>query len=161
MTRIHAALISLALGVACADAPPRASSADAGAGIDSLNARIEQAYRTKDPRAYAALYTDSGVFEWPAVETVRGPAGMEAMARSLWPPLNELDLKIRVASRRIASDHATEFGAFEESWRDTSGVRMTEYGRYVTLFARQADGGWRIDRFVGFSDSSRPLPPKR
>lgn len=154
-------LIPLLAAIACSQDRLPSSTSDAGAGIDSLNTRIEQAYRTKDPRAYAALYTDSGVFEWPAVETVRGPAGMEAMARALWPPLNELDLKIRVASRRIASDHATEFGAFEESWRDTSGVRMTEYGRYVTLFAKQTDGGWRIDRFVGFSDSSRPLPPKR
>jgi uncharacterized protein (TIGR02246 family) len=154
-------LIPLLAAIACSQGPPRSSAADAGARIDSLNARIEQAYRAKDPKAYAALYTDSAVFEWPAVETVRGPAGLEAMARSLWPSLEDLDLKLRVASRRIAPDHATEFGAFEESWRDTSGARMTEYGRYVTLFAKEADGSWRIDHFVGFSDSSRPLPPKR
>jgi ketosteroid isomerase-like protein len=159
--RIGAAMIPLFIvGVACSQAPPQPSASEAGAGIDSLNARLEQAYRNKDPRAYAALYTDSAVFEWPASNSVRGPAGLEAMARELWPPLNDLDLKLTVASRKVAPDHATEFGAFEESWRDPKGVRMAEYGRYVVYFVRQGDGRWRIDRFFGFEDSARKLPAR-
>ena len=90
-------LIPLLAAIACSQERPGSSAAAAGAGLDSLNARIEQAYRAKDPKAYAALYTDSAAFEWPAVETVRGPAGLEAMARSLWPPLEDLDLKPRLA----------------------------------------------------------------
>ncbi len=155
---IGAAMIPLfVLGVACSKAPPRPSASEAGAGIDSLNVRLEQAYRSKDPQAYAALYTDSAVFEWPASNTVRGPAGLEAMARELWPPLHDLDLKLTVASRKVAADHATEFGAFRESWRDPKGVRMAEFGRYVVYFVRQGDGSWRIDRFFGFEDSTRKV----
>lgn len=130
----------------------------AAAGIDSLNARLVQAYRSRDPKAYGALYTDSAVFEWPAFNTVRGPAGMEAMVRGNWASLNDMDLKLSVSSRRIAPNHATEFGAFEQSWRDSSGARMTEFGRYVTILAREADGSWRIDRFLGFADSTRSSP---
>jgi ketosteroid isomerase-like protein len=137
------------------------SQAEANAGIDSLNARIERAYREKNARAYAELYTDSAVFEWPAVPTVRGRAGLEAMARELWPPLPELDLRLIVSSRRIAAGHATEHGAFEESWRDSTGGRKTEYGRYVVLLARQPDLSWRMDRFFGFSDSSRTAPARK
>src|SRR5437879_12517982 len=62
--------------------PARPSAADATAGIDSLNAALVRAYRTHDPQAYAALYTDTAVFEWPAFNTVRGPAQLAAMARS-------------------------------------------------------------------------------
>ena len=141
---------------ACSQAPRRSTS-DASASIDSLNARLIQAYRTRDPRAYGALYTDSAIFEWPAFNTVRGRAGLEAMARSNWPALNDMDLELTVASRRVAADHATEFGAFRQSWRDTSDVRMTEFGRYVVLLARDGDSGWRIDRFFGFADSTRPM----
>jgi ketosteroid isomerase-like protein len=119
-----------------------------------------QAYRARDPQAYGALYTDSAVFEWPAFNTVRGRAGMEAMARTNWASLNEMDLRLTISSRRVAADHATEFGAFEQSWRDSGGVRMTEFGRYVTVLARGPDSAWRIDRFFGFADSTRPLPPK-
>ena len=138
--------------------PPAApSTADANAGIDALNTRIVDAYRKHDPQAYAALYTDSAVFEWPAFDTVRGPTALAAMAKGNWATLQDMDLRLTVADRRIATDHATEIGAFEQSWRDSSGARMAEFGRYVAVLARQADGSWRMDRFFGFSDSTRTL----
>jgi ketosteroid isomerase-like protein len=157
MTSIRAIVIPLlTFGVACSQAPgPHAG--EANGGIDSLNARLVEAYRQRDPRTYATLFTDSAVFEWPAFNTVRGRAGMEAMARSNWASLNDMDLQLTVASRRIASNQATEFGAFQQSWRDSKGVRMTEFGRYVVSLARQGDSSWRIDRFFGFADSTRPL----
>jgi len=120
-----------------------------------LNARVVQAYQRHDPQAYAALYTDTAVFEWPAFNTVRGPAELAAMARSNWASLNDMDLRLIVSSRRVAPDHVTEFGAFEQSWRDSKGGRMTEFGRYVTFLVRKNDGTWLIDRFFGFEDSTR------
>ena len=145
------------LGIACLACaqPSRPSVAEATAGIDSLNTHIVQAYRSHDPQAYAALYTDTAVFEWPAFNTVRGPTALAAMARENWASLKDMDLRLTVATRRVAPDHATEFGAFEQSWRDASGVRMTEFGRYVALLLRQQDGSWRMDRFFGFEDSTR------
>ena len=72
-----------------------------------------------------------------------------------------MNLELIVASRRFAADHATEIGAFEQSWRDSTGGRSTEYGRYVTVLARQPDGRWLMDRFFGFSDSTRSAPAAR
>jgi len=160
MTTVMGASIRVtvaSLGIAClaCGQPSRPSVAEATAGIDSLNAHIVQAYRSHDPRAYAALYTDTAVFEWPAFNTVRGPTALAAMARENWASLRDMDLRLTVATRRVAPDHATEFGAFEQSWRDGSGVRMTEFGRYVALLLRQQDGSWRMDRFFGFEDSTR------
>ena len=135
-----AGAVTLLLAILSSCSPgPRQSASDAAAGIDSLNARLVQAFRAHDPRAYGALYTDSAIFEWPAFNTVRGRAGMEAMARSNWAALEDMDLRLTVSSRRVASDHATEFGAFEQSFRDSSGGRMTEFGRYVTVLARGPD----------------------
>jgi ketosteroid isomerase-like protein len=153
-------VVPVLVAVAACSQPTRESVDDAGAGIDSLNARLVQAYRTGDPRSYGALYTDSAEFEWPAFNTVRGRAGMEAMARTNWAALNDMDLLLTVTARRLAANHATEFGAFQQSWRDSAGMRMTEYGRYVTSLTRQPDGRWRIDRFFGFADSTRPLPKR-
>jgi ketosteroid isomerase-like protein len=147
--------IALALGasLACtADRRAAPSSADANAGVDSLNARLSKAYRDHDPVAYGKLFTDSAVFEWPAFETVRGRAGLEAMAKSNWASLSDMDLKLDVAQRRIAPDHVTEFGAFQQAYRDTSGKHV-EYGRYVAVLVPASDG-WRMDRFFGFSDST-------
>jgi ketosteroid isomerase-like protein len=156
-----AAIISLLLlGVACSEVAQESSTDDPSAGIDSLNLRLVQAYRDRNPQAYGALYTDTAVFEWPAFNTIRGRAGLEAMARDNWPSLNDMDLQVSVSARRVALNHATEFGAFQQSWTDPKGVRMTEFGRYVTALARQPDGSWLIDRFFGFEDSVRPLPKR-
>lgn len=147
-------LIVLTVVVACS-AEARAPASDANAGIDSLNAQLVRSYRNRDPRAYGALYTDTAVFEWPAFTNVRGPAALAAMAQSNWAGERDVDLRLDVGNRRIAPDHATEFGAFQQTWTDSAGVRRTEFGRYVTLLVRQKDRGWRMDRFFGFEDSTR------
>src|SRR5688500_17865297 len=146
----------LLLCVACAQTPDGDADGDASAGIDGLNARVSEAYRTRDPKKYGELFTDTAVFEWPALNNVRGRAALEAMVRDGWATLNDMDLKLDVASRRLSRDHATEFGAFRQSLRDSKGARRVEYGRYVTVLARQPDNSWRIDRFLGFADSTRP-----
>lgn len=154
-TRLSAAAFLCLAGLACR------SSGDASAGpagIDSLNARLVAAYRNHDPQAYAALFTDTAVFEWPAFTTVRGRAALAAMATSNWAALKAMELRLTVAARRLAPDHATEFGAFEQSWSeggDSSGRRMTEFGRYVAVLLRQENGTWLMDRFFGFEDSLR------
>ena len=157
---LRISIVSLCIaGLACSGSA-RPAGPEANAGIDSLNARVIDTYRKKDPQAYAALYTDTAVFEWPAFNTVRGPAQLAEMVRSNWASLNDMDLRLNVSNRRIAPDHATEFGAFEQSWRDSTGGRMTEFGRYVTVLVRQKDGSWRMDRFFGFEDSTRATPKR-
>lgn len=154
--RYHLALAALGLIAATAACSRSAEpSRDASAGIDSLNARLVSAYRNRDPKAYAALFTDSAVFEWPAFESVRGPTALGGMARSNWAAEHDVDLRVVPSARRLAADHATEFGAFQQSWTDSSGARMTEFGRYATYLSRQADGTWRMDRWLGFEDSTR------
>ena len=154
------AAAAVCVAAACSPAPAPFSASAANAGIDSLNARLSQTYRDRDPIAYGALYTDSAVFEWPAFKTVRGRSGMEAMARSNWASLKDMDLKLIVSSRRVEANQATEFGAFEQSYSDSSGARMIEFGRYVVSLARDSTAGWRIDRFFGFADSSRAAPER-
>lgn len=134
-----------------------ASDSAANAGLDALNARLIEAYRRRDPQAYAALYTDTAVFEWPAFNTVRGPAALAVMARDNWAAERDVELRLKVAARRLAGQQATEFGAFEQSWSDSAGVRRTEFGRYATVVVRGSDGTWRLDRFLGFEDSTRLL----
>jgi len=152
------ALLALLAQTACtneqraAPATRDTAAATADAGVDSLNARLSKAYRDRDPVAYGRLFTDSAVFEWPAFNTVRGRAGLEAMARTNWAALADMNLELDVAHRRVAPDHVTEFGAFQQSYRDSSG-RNIEYGRYVAVLVPATDG-WRMDRFFGFSDST-------
>jgi ketosteroid isomerase-like protein len=151
---------AIALGGCANDPSIRANAVDphAGARIDSMNAKLSAVYRARDWRGYAQLFTDSAVFEWPQIPNVTGRSGLEALARDGWKPLDDLALRIVPHSRRIGADHATEFGAFEESWRDSTGGRKIEFGRYAEVLARQPDGTWLIDRFLGFEDSTVTRP---
>jgi len=152
MSTPRSLIVSLCIaGFAC-----RAPSAtDAAAGVDSLNAALIQTFRSHDPQAYGAVFTDSALFEWPAFNSVRGRTALAAMAQSNWAALKDMDLRLTVANRRYAPNHVTEFGAFEQSWSDSSGARMTEFGRYVAVLIRQGNGTWLMDRFFGFEDSTR------
>jgi hypothetical protein len=146
--------LALCAALACATEQRTASgTTSVDAGVDSLNARLSKAYRDHDPAAYGTIFTDSAVFEWPAFNTVRGRAGLEAMARTNWAALRDMDLRLDVAHRRAAPDHVTEFGAFQQSYADSSGARSIEYGRYVAVLVPRS-GGWLMDRFFGFSDST-------
>ena len=150
----HGIAVVLLSLLACA--PERSAvqgAGDADAGVDSLNARISKAYRDHDPVAYGRLFTDSAVFEWPAFTTVRGRGGLEAMARTNWAALRDMDLELDVAHRRIAPDHVTEFGAFRQAYADSAGARSVEHGRYVAVLVPRGDV-WLMDRFFGFSDST-------
>lgn len=154
--RRRAVILALSVVSGCAkvDASPPDAANTANAGLDSLNARLTAAYRTRDPAAYAALYTDSAVFEWPGLAPIRGPAALGDMVREMWSSERDVDLRLTVAARRSTDTHATEFGAFEQTWRDSAGVTRTEYGRYASLLVRDADGSWHLDRFLGFEDST-------
>ena len=147
------ALLLLGAALACTTERRAALGTAVDAGVDSLNARLSKAYRDRDPVAYGAIFTDSAAFEWPAFNTVRGRGGLEAMARSNWAALRDMDLRLDVAHRRFAPDHVTEFGAFQQSYSDSTGARSIEYGRYVAVLVPRSDG-WLMDRFFGFSDST-------
>ena len=153
MTRRATVVTCCLAGLGCSSGPARSDAA----GIDSLNAHITQAYRTHDPKAYGALFTDSAVFEWPAFNTVRGAPALAKMAEDNWAALRDMDLRLDVSARRFAPGHVTEFGAFEQTYTEASGKRSTEYGRYVAVLVRQKDGRWLMDRFFGFEDSTRVL----
>src|SRR2546421_13000913 len=87
--------------------PARPSAGEATAGIDSLNAALVHAYRTHDPLAYAALYTDTAGFEGPAVNTGRGPPQLAAMARSKWASPKDMGLRPTLPRRPAPPGHST------------------------------------------------------
>src|SRR5258708_11832495 len=89
---IRITIVSLCVaGLACSQASG-ASESQANAGIDSLNARLISTYRTRDPQAYGALFTDTAVFQWPAFNTVPRPPSPAAMANNNSAGLIEPDL---------------------------------------------------------------------
>jgi ketosteroid isomerase-like protein len=131
--------------------PDRA--ADAAAELDALSERVVAAHRARDTRALAALQTDSVVFEWQGASTSYGRRDFESRMRSNWAQRNDLDLVLHLSARRVEGNRATEVLHYTETWRETPDALTSEYGRYVVLLLRQPDREWRIERWIGFTDS--------
>jgi ketosteroid isomerase-like protein len=109
-------VLALAEALGCsAVASPAASTNTLNAELGSLNVRLAESYRRRDPAAYAALYTDSAVFAWPGLAPVRGPAALGSMVQEMWAAERDVDLRLRAAARRVSEGHASEFGALSNA----------------------------------------------
>ncbi|MBI1722581.1 MAG: DUF4440 domain-containing protein, partial [Gemmatimonadetes bacterium] len=47
-----------------------------------------------------------------------------------------------VAAR--SGDLAYSIGTYELSWNDPTGKRVTDRGKYATIWRKQADGTWKV-----------------
>lgn len=141
----------LALG-GCASVPGGLSADNGGAELATLRRLIEGTHGRRDAAALGALHTEEAVYEWRGRGTpVTGRAALVRHLGEVWATRRELRLELTVSDLRIHAGRAYEFGSYEETWIDPRDVRVTEFGRYVTAYARAADGQWRVERTVGFA----------
>lgn len=129
------------------------SPGDAEAELTLLRKQLEDIHGSRDAAAFAALHTDGTIFEWRGRPTpITGRTALENAQREIWAGRRELRLTLQVSELRVHRDRAYEYGSFEETWIDPYGSKLTEFGRYVTAYAKEADGQWRIARTFGFTD---------
>ncbi len=162
-------LLCLSAG-GCVVAPPSASLAPAPAAavpdrvpavaavpaddpaLGLLRRMIEEAHGRRDAAALSQLYVAGPVYEWRGRSIpLTGRRDLERHLRKVWSNRRELRLDLQVAELHVHADRAYEFGSYEETWLEDGERRITEFGRYVTAYLREADGEWRIVRTLGFS----------
>jgi uncharacterized protein (TIGR02246 family) len=120
--------------------------------IEEIRRRVEAAENAGDPEYYAGLLADDAVFMVPDFPVQNGRDACAAFLRDLMPGLIEVfDRRITYAGSevRVLDDIAFDRGEFAFTIRPRSGgdaSRVT--GKYFWLYARAADGGWRLSRAV-------------
>lgn len=145
-------LLLVAFG-GCATVPSGLSSPDAEADLAVLRKLVEDTHGRRDAVALGALHAESAVYEWRGRATpVTGRVELVRHVRDIWADRRELRLNLQVAEVSVHTDRAYEFGTYEETWIDPRDIRVTEFGRYVTAYARETDGQWRIARTFGFAN---------
>lgn len=125
----------------------------AGPAIDEANAEWARAIRTGDADALSRPYAEDAVFVLPDGDTVRGHAAIRAMyaGRRLPAGVAVVDAGIESAGRVAAdADDVYEWGSAWTLVRGPDGRTTRRGGRFVTVWHRQADGGWRIVRNLAF-----------
>ncbi len=147
--------------VVCGCAPLRSSRATSRA-TDAVRAQIEQAaarfgetFNRGDVVALAAMYDTGAVVLAPNAPPMRGRQNIEA----LWAGARQQGfrtLNLTVNSVELIGDHAIELGSYTLVVQPSGQPEMTDRGKYMVIWKRQADGTWRLYRDM-FNTS---MPPR-
>jgi ketosteroid isomerase-like protein len=140
-TGFLAAILISALG-AC---QPADQSTTAAAEVRAADSAWAQAFLRKDLNGYMSFVDSTASTQQPNGPTATGAAAIRELIQGFfsmpglsgtWQPVTA------VASR--SGDLAYSAGTYELSWNDPSGNRVTERGKYLEVWRRQADGSWKM-----------------
>ena len=140
-------LLSIAAAIFLAAAePPRDPKLTTA--IAKANSEWAAAMKTGDAATIAAPYTDDAVFVGVDGGCTKGKAAIEAMYRDRFARRG-FATDTKIDSRHLVVDGDL---AYESGWGEMTTVKdgkpATAGGAFLTVWKRQADGGWKILRNV-------------
>ena len=142
-----------------ASAPPDTRAADEAA-IRKADADWVKAPATKQPEAWASYYADDAVV-LPPNDTLAGSkeAILKPIAEFLKTPglsVTWHQTKVEVAK---SGDLAYAYGTYDMSADGPKGKPITDHGKIVEVWKKQADGGWKCVVDTWNSDLPSAPPP--
>ena len=143
-------------GIARAQAPAQSSVTDPEIrkAIDAGNAKYVEAFAKSDAGALAGLYDESGSRFSPNGVVVRGrPAIAESVAAFMKSVTGPIKVNIETQDLWLEDDLAYETGKYTYTFTPPGKTETQTGGHYVTVWKRQADGGWRIMADMGVSNN--------
>jgi uncharacterized protein (TIGR02246 family) len=145
------------LTVACSTAPappPDTRAADVQAVKDVEAAWVNDA-ASKDAGKWASYFTDDGSGLYPGAATLNGKAAIRAAMASYFADPN-FALTFQ-STRTVASkggDLVYSQGTYSMTMTDPKTKKpMTDKGKFLTVYAKQADGSWKAVADTFNSDS--------
>lgn len=144
-----------ALGAACAPAAPApAGLSDADRAALAANAdAAAAAANSGDKAAWVAMYADDAVMLAPNSEPVNGKAAIAEVING-FPPLS--GVKFTQVSVDGVGDAAWVQGTYEMTMTPPGAAPISDRGKYLEVWRKQADGSWKIVRDI--YNTSVPLP---
>jgi uncharacterized protein (TIGR02246 family) len=153
------ALVALAAGCSSAPAPappapPDTRAADVQAVKDVEAAWVKSA-ADKDAEKYASFYAEDCSGLYPGAQTLNGKAAIKAvMAPYLADPKFSLTFQ---STRTVASkggDMVYSQGTYTSTMTNPKTKKlMTDKGKFLTVYIKQADGSWKAVADTYNSDS--------
>jgi uncharacterized protein (TIGR02246 family) len=145
--------VALTMGlviVGCAVQQSSTSAAPRGAAgvraqIEQNAARFSEAFNRGDVAAVAVMYDTGAVVLAPNAPVMRGRQNIEALwAGARQQGFKTLDLVVN--SVEVIGSHAIELGSYTLVIQPPGQGEMTDRGKYMVVWKRQADGSWKLYR---------------
>ncbi|MGA3196573.1 MAG: nuclear transport factor 2 family protein [Terriglobales bacterium] len=159
-TSLIVCLALVALTVACSNAPtppappPDTRAADVQAVKDVEAAWVKDA-ATKDPDKWASYFAEDGSGLYPGGPILNGKAAIRA---AIVPILADPNFSLTFQSTRAMASKGGDMVYSEGTYTMTitnpkTKKPMTDKGKYLTVYSKQADGSWKAVSDTFNSDS--------
>ncbi len=105
---------------------------------------------------YASFVTEDAVFLPPNAARIDGRAGVREMILQ-FTQAEDFSIDWKATSIEVAADGKLGYaiGMFEYSLKDAAGNPVSDRGKFVDVFKKQADGSWKCS--VGMWSSDLPV----
>jgi uncharacterized protein (TIGR02246 family) len=156
------ALTVILAGCQQAPPPPAPDTHDADVkAIRDVDTASAQAFAAKDLNKVMAFYADDASRFPPDAPVVNGTAAIKAA----WMPLlADKNFSLTSATDKVdvakSGDLGYSQGAYTATFTDPKTKKvLTERGKYVTVYKKQADGSWKVVADI-FNEDAPPAPAK-
>lgn len=161
MLRNNSLIVCLALAVltvGCSNAPappPDTRAADLQA-VKDVEAAWVRDIATKDADKFASYFAEDGSGLYPGAGTLNGKAAIKAaMATYFADPNFSMTFQPTRAMASKGGDMVYSQGTYIMTMTDPKTKKsMTDKGKYLTVYTKQADGSWKVVADTSNSDSS-------
>jgi uncharacterized protein (TIGR02246 family) len=159
LSKAFAAFAIMILLAGCTQAPPPVPDtreADAKAIRDAeANSIAEMAKKDRDIDKVAMLWADDASLFVPDMPIVTGNAAIKNFIKEMGNDpnfsINITDTKVEVSK---AGDYGYSQGTYIQTMTDPKTKKvLTEKGKYVTVFKKQADGSWKAVADINNADA--------
>lgn len=124
--------------------PTADNSATAEAAIRSADSTWATLATPPKVDAFIATFTDDAVMMPPNQETASGKEAINKLLHGLFSmPGFGVKWQLLKVEGAKSGEMGTAYGTFEMTMNDSTGAVMTDKGRFVNIWRKQADGNWK------------------
>ncbi len=154
-------LALLLLAAACGpQAPPDTRAADE-AVLKDLDAQWSKAATARDLEATVSYYTDDASVMAPNAPIATGKQAVRAAWATMLIPDISLSWQASKVEVSRSGDMAYIAGVYQMNLKDPQGKPMTDRGKFVEVWKKQADAKWKVVADIFNSDLPVPAPEKK
>jgi ketosteroid isomerase-like protein len=141
-------------------APPDTRAADEAA-VRKADEDWSAVAKTNQADAWVAFYSDDAVIFPPNGEMTSGKENIhKAIGEFLSMPGLSLSWKTTKVATARSGELAYSYGAYEMSAKGPKGKPITDHGKYLEVWKKQADGSWKCSEDIWNSDVPAAPPAK-